>query len=133
MPAASLMMDEFGEQIRAGQQPTPFEMLDAMSVAFQKSLPFLAALAVVQCVLLTVRGQSVGKLVAGSRIVRYADNAKAGFLRAFFLRGTIPWVIEQIPIVGGLFWLVNVCFVFSEERRCVHDFIAGTKVIKAKP
>jgi uncharacterized RDD family membrane protein YckC len=133
MPAASLMMDEFGEQIRAGQQPTPIEMLDAMGVAFQKSLPFLAALAVVQCVLLTVRGQSVGKLVAGSRIVRYADNAKAGFLRAFLLRGTIPWVIEQIPIVGGLFWLVNVCFVFSEERRCVHDYIAGTKVVKAKP
>ena len=31
-------------------------------------------------------------------------------------------------IRGGL-GLVNVLFIFGPERRCVHDYIAGTKVI----
>ena len=106
-------------------------MMEALTAAFQKALPFFVALALVQCVLLTLRGQSVGKLLAGSRIVRNADNAKAGFLRAVLLRGTIPLLIAQIPIAGGLFWLVDVCFIFGEERRCVHDYIAGTKVVRA--
>jgi uncharacterized RDD family membrane protein YckC len=130
MPAGSALMDEFGEQIRAGQQPTPAEMMAAMGDAFQKSLVYLVALAVVQGVLLSLRGQSVGKLVVGTRIVRYVDAARTGFLRAFLLRGGIPWVIEQIPFVGLLFWLIDVCFIFGEERRCVHDYIAGTRVVK---
>jgi uncharacterized RDD family membrane protein YckC len=131
MPAGSALMDEFGEQIRAGQQPTPVEMMAAMSDAFQKSLPYLLMLAVVQGVLLSLRGQSVGKLLTGTRIVRYVDGARTGFLRAFALRGCIPWVLEQIPFLGLLFWLIDVCFIFGEERRCVHDYIAGTKVVKA--
>ena len=28
-----------------------------------------------------------------------------------------------------LFVLVDILFIFGKERRCVHDYIAGTKVI----
>jgi uncharacterized RDD family membrane protein YckC len=106
-------------------------MMETLSDAFGKSLPFFVALAILQCVLLSLRGQSVGKLLVGTRIVRRIDNAPAGFLRAVFLRGTIPLLFAQIPFLNVLFWLVDVCFIFGEERRCVHDYIAGTKVVKA--
>jgi len=43
----------------------------------------------------------------------------------------VPWLIEQVPLFGGLFWIVDVCLIFGEERRCLHDYIAGTKVVRA--
>jgi len=30
-----------------------------------------------------------------------------------------------------LFGLINVLFIFGQEKRCVHDMIAKTKVVKA--
>jgi uncharacterized RDD family membrane protein YckC len=131
MPAGSVMWERFREEITAGRQPTPMDMMAAMNEALMKAVPFLLALAVVQGVLLTLRGQSIGKIAARTRIVRYTDGGKAGFVRAFLVRGGVTYFLEQIPILGGLFWIVNVCFIFGEERRCVHDFIAGTKVVRA--
>jgi len=130
LPTALAMWQILGDQIRAGEQPNPVVILGAMEATLSNSIPFLAALAVVQCVLLSRRGQSIGKALLGLRIVRLATNRQAGFLHAFVLRGTIPWVIEQIPILGGLFWLIDVSFIFGAERRCLHDYIASTKVVK---
>jgi len=130
LPTASAVWAIVGDQIRAGEQPSPAELMEAMNGVLIKSLPFLIALAVVQCVLLSRLGQSIGKLALGLRIVRTADNTRAGFVHAFLLRGTIPWTIEQIPFLGALFWCADVSLIFGRERRCVHDYIAGTKVIR---
>jgi uncharacterized RDD family membrane protein YckC len=51
-------------------------------------------------------------------------------VRAFLLRGTLPFMVEQIPLVGLLFWLVDSCFIFREDQRCLHDLVAGTRVIR---
>jgi uncharacterized RDD family membrane protein YckC len=40
------------------------------------------------------------------------------------------WALESIPLLGGLFSLVNVCFIFRDDRRCIHDLIADTIVVK---
>jgi uncharacterized RDD family membrane protein YckC len=130
LPAAVAVWRTIADDVMAGQPPTIATMMTAMNGVVLKSLPFLIGLGAVQCVLLSVRGQSVGKLLLGLRIVRCVDHAQAGFIHAFLLRGTVPWMIEQIPLLGGLFWLVDVCFIFGEERRCVHDYIAGTRVVK---
>jgi uncharacterized RDD family membrane protein YckC len=82
-------------------------------------------------VLLTVRSQSVGNILLHTRIVRVSDGAPGGFLRAFLLRGCLARTIRQIPLIGGIFWIVDTCFIFREDRRCLHDLIAGTRVIKA--
>jgi len=95
------------------------------------ALPLFGLLVLVQLCLLAWRGQSVGKLLLGLRIVRSTDNAPAGFVRAFLLRGTMPFLLEQIPLLGLLFWVVDSCFIFRDDRRCLHDLVAGTKVVRA--
>lgn len=130
MPAATGVWRAIADDVMAGQQPSVATLMTAMNGVVAKALPFLIGLAALQCVLLSLRGQSVGKLLVGLRIVRCADQQQAGFLHGFLLRGTIPWMIEQIPLIGGLFWIIDVCFIFGEERRCVHDYIAGTRVVK---
>jgi uncharacterized RDD family membrane protein YckC len=130
LPTSLAVWRVLGDQIRSGQQPSPAELLGAMEGVVSNSLPFLAVLAVVQGVLIARRSQSIGKALLGIRIVRFSDLQPAGFLRGFGLRGAVPWFIEQIPLLGGLFWMVDVGFIFGAERRCLHDLIAGTKVVK---
>lgn len=130
IPSALSVWREISDEVKAGEQPSVETMSAAMNNVILESLPFLIALLVVQCVFLTMRGQSIGKLLLGLRIVRVKDDRQAGFLHAFFLRGVIPGMIEQIPLLGGLFWLVDVGFIFGEERRCLHDYLAGTKVVR---
>jgi uncharacterized RDD family membrane protein YckC len=77
--------------------------------------------------LLSVKGQTLGKKMLGIRIVNNLDDSNAGFVRAFLLRGivnAIPGAI--IPFYG----VIEVLFIFGAERRCIHDFIAGTRVIQ---
>lgn len=118
-------------EIAAGSRPSFAWIMTTTNEALLKSLPLLAVLAIVQCTLLALRGQSVGKLLVGTRIVRQRDGARAGFVQVVLLRSALPLAIEQIPLLGPLFWLVDVCFIFGEERRCVHDYIGGTKVVPA--
>ncbi len=40
-------------------------------------------------------------------------------------------VIVAIPVVGALYALVDALFIFGAEQRCLHDLIAGTKVVLA--
>jgi hypothetical protein len=40
--------------------------------------------------------------------------------------------VSLIPTLGGLLTLVDALFIFGGSRRCVHDLIAGTKVIRVK-
>jgi len=91
----------------------------------------IAALTITQWTLLTKRGQTIGKIVAGTRVVR-VDDAPAGFLHAVVLR-VLP--TEIIGRVGGkilllqVLLLVDLLFIFSTTKRCLHDRIAGTKVV----
>lgn len=88
----------------------------------------------VQCWLLTTRGQTVGKKIIGIRIVTVADNENPGFGKAvglrWFVPGGITFVLNFLPPLGFIFFLVDSCLIFRADRRCIHDLIAGTKVVK---
>jgi uncharacterized RDD family membrane protein YckC len=115
------------------------------------------AISVYQWYLIAKQGQSIGKRWQGIRIVQM-DGAPVGFLRGVVLRVWVPAAIAwldpagrliqaigtglqtalssfsiTLPIFGvqvnGLLWLVDVLFIFGAGRRCIHDYIAGTKVI----
>jgi Predicted membrane protein/domain len=90
----------------------------------------LLVLFVVQMALLTLRGQSVGKLVCGTRIVRL-NGDRAGFVHAFLLRYLVFNVATGIPVLGMLLALINPLLIFREDRRCLHDLLAGTAVVDA--
>lgn len=91
---------------------------------------------VVQVLLIALRGQNVGKLFVGARVVRASDGLPAGLLAAGFRRYVVPVVLifllnSLFPFLGFLFLLVDYGFMFRADRRCLHDLIAGTKVVKA--
>ncbi|PTX95583.1 RDD family protein [Opitutus sp. ER46] len=92
-------------------------------------------LLVIQVYLLTTRGQTLGKWALGIRIVRVVDGGNPGFISAVLLRLIVPGIIGMIPLLGlgFLFSLVDVCFIFRADRRCIHDLMAGTRVVKVAP
>jgi len=91
----------------------------------------ILGLAITQIYLLSTRGQSLGKRIVGIKIVKLVDNSNPGFVKAGLLRAFVPSLIGGIPYVGWLFLIIDCCFIFRDDRRCVHDFIAKTKVVKA--
>lgn len=88
------------------------------------------ALFVYTLFLLYREGQTIGKRVIGLRIVR-TDGERAGLLRLIGLRYFVPGLIGAVPYVGWIFGLANVLWIFGEERRCLHDYIADTIVVNA--
>jgi len=121
------------QQAMTGEQRTFAQVAattrEVLNASLDKSLPLLAVLLLVQVTLLVWRGQSVGKLLIGLRIVRL-DGSAPGFVHAFVLRSCAPFLLEQVPLFGLIFWIVDTCFVFRPDRRCIHDLIAGTVVVK---
>jgi uncharacterized RDD family membrane protein YckC len=89
------------------------------------------ALTVIQATLLSWLGQTLGKMAVGVRVVRLADESNPGLLYAFVLREVVPGLISLIPIIGQMFALIDRVCIFSEDRRCLRDYMADTKVIEA--
>jgi uncharacterized RDD family membrane protein YckC len=69
-------------------------------------------------------GQSLGKKATHIRIVN-ADGSKASFVKLVFLRGMLAGVLGLIPF----FSMADALFIFRNDRRTIHDMIAGTIVI----
>jgi uncharacterized RDD family membrane protein YckC len=90
----------------------------------------MVVLGIINLVMLWKTGQTIGKKIVGMRIVR-TDGNRASFPRLFFLRYLVPGIVTAIPIVGLVFWFIDVLWIFGEQRRCVHDLIADTIVVEA--
>jgi uncharacterized RDD family membrane protein YckC len=95
-------------------------------------LPALV-IVVLQVALLCVRGQTVGKLLFRIRIVRHRTGETARFVHAFLLRSLLVGLVTIIPVFGTVFGFVDACFIFRDDRRCLHDLIAGTCVVDLRP
>ena len=54
---------------------------------------------------------------------------QVGISKLYFLRYLFFSLVSQVPQVGGLIGLVDVLFIFGKERRCLHDLLAGTRVV----
>ncbi len=79
--------------------------------------------------LLMTRGQTIGKMLLGMRIVR-PDGSAATPGRMIGLRYAVGWMLSALPVVGMVFALVDCLLIFRADRRCVHDLIADTIVVK---
>ena len=78
--------------------------------------------------LLYTRGQTIGKVVVKTKIVDMGGKIPS-FARLVLLRYLTPMLVGAIPIIGGIFGILNPLFIFGKERRCVHDYMAGTRVV----
>lgn len=75
-------------------------------------------------------GQTIGKKALGIKIVDL-DGALPDVKQHLVKRYAVYFIPGQIPIIGQLFSMINILFVFGKEKRCVHDIVAGTKVVNS--
>ena len=82
--------------------------------------------------LLAKEGQTLGKQLVGTRIVDLAGEVPS-FGKLIFLRYTLFFLLPLIPILGPMIGLLDGLWIFGREKRCVHDVLAGTRVVTAEP
>jgi uncharacterized RDD family membrane protein YckC len=89
------------------------------------------ALAITQIVLLSMRGQTVGKRITRIAIVDQFSNDLVGYLRVAVVRQGPQTLLSLLfPTVGLAYLILDGLFIFSKRRRCLHDRLAGTVVIQ---
>ncbi len=94
-------------------------------------LAVLAPALLISCVqwyLTATSGQTIAKKLLGMKIV-LADGSAPGFVHGVLLRSWVMSLIGAVPLVGPLAQLVDPLLIFGAEKRCLHDLIAGTRVI----
>jgi uncharacterized RDD family membrane protein YckC len=82
---------------------------------------------------LFTRGQTVGKRLMKIAIVATASGERAAFWKLICIRALF-FPLLFVVIVPALCWLPigDQLFVFAKSRRCLHDFAAGTSVVRAR-
>jgi uncharacterized RDD family membrane protein YckC len=83
-------------------------------------------IAALNCYYLYNNGQTIGKKILGVRIVR-VDGSRVSFITLLLVRGLLKNILNCIPF----FAIVDTCFIFRDDRRTLHDMMAGTIVVDA--
>lgn len=94
----------------------------------------LASLGVVvlNAVLLSRRGQTLGKIPLGLVVTR-ADGSPPGFARGFLVRELAPLALGALPVIGVVFGLVDgAMMLWTDRRRSLHDELADTLVLDVR-
>jgi uncharacterized RDD family membrane protein YckC len=90
----------------------------------------LAGIGLVAWIWLTVHyvlrnGQSIAKKMTKIKVVR-RDGSPVNLGRIFWMRNVANAILSIIPLYG----LIEILFIFSESRQCLHDKLADTIVVK---
>jgi uncharacterized RDD family membrane protein YckC len=75
-------------------------------------------------------GQTVGKKLIGIKITDLKGNTPT-LMKSYVLRFLIPSLVCSFPVLGMILWFIDVLFIFGKNKRCIHDYIAETKVMFA--
>jgi uncharacterized RDD family membrane protein YckC len=78
---------------------------------------------------LSKTSQSIGKKLTGIKIVR-TDGATADFLRIVTRRLMPVYALNFVPVVGPFLGIVEALFIFRKSKKCLHDDVADTVVIR---
>lgn len=88
-------------------------------------------IAIYQWILISRTGQTLGKKWSHIRIERM-DGGRVTFGTGVVLRNWVPKVMGAVPYLGMLFQLIDALYIFRADRRCLHDLIAGTRVVQER-
>ena len=81
--------------------------------------------------LIATRGQTVGKMIMGIKVVRAEDGGLPGWGKAIG-RWILPGLVSLVPIAGWfLHMLVYLSLVWDDRRQGWHDKMGTTVVITA--
>ncbi len=86
----------------------------------------LGAFGAMQAFYIVRDGQTVGKKLMKIRIVDYMDSQVPAWPRLLVMRYGVNMALRQVPF----YYFIDAFFIFGEEQRCLHDYIARTKVIE---
>lgn len=78
-------------------------------------------------------GQTVGKRLMGIFIANIETNQKATITDILLKRLLPVSLLANVPTVGGLITLIDILMIFRQDKRCGHDLIASTRVLKVPP
>ncbi|BCU77933.1 RDD family protein [Luteolibacter sp. LG18] len=121
--------------IRFAFSSAGFPLVWAESGAYASGKNYLLALLgiivfyAVQSWLLCRSGQTIGKKLTGIRIATMTGG-KPSAIDLLLKRYGFSSLLMFIPIVGGIISLVDILSIFRKDRRCLHDQIAGTQVVR---
>lgn len=108
-------------EISSGKQPTlEYNLL-------------MSALGILVFLLLNAKflaenGQTIGKKFLGIKIVDLNGNQPT-ITKHLLPRYASFLLPGQIPLVGQIIAVINILFILGKQKRCVHDHVAGTKVV----
>lgn len=86
----------------------------------------ILAYLMIQGYLISTRGQSIGKMIFGIKIVSHSTGEDCGFVRIVLVREVLNFFIGFVPFYA----LADVMLIFSKDKRCIHDHLAGTSVVE---
>ena len=100
--------------------------LPGLPSAVRATMIGVAIIAVpIQLALLGTDGQTMGKKALKIRIVREDTDQNGGFPTNVWMREVVNGIIS----ITGVYLIIDALFISFQNRRCVHDYIAGTKVV----
>lgn len=110
--------------VSTGQQP-PF--LYSLGIGIVGMVVYFA----INWNFLSSAGQTIGKKIMGIKVVTL-DGELPTMGNHFLKRYAVYFLPGQVPVAGQIFSIVNILFIFGPQRRCIHDFAAGTKVVSGR-
>ena len=79
---------------------------------------------------LAKNGQTVGKKLVGTKIVSVHSDTILPVGKIFLFRYLPITVASNVPVFGQFLAIIDALFIFRKSKQCIHDQIAGTRVIK---
>ncbi|WP_326596874.1 RDD family protein [Streptomyces sp. NBC_01803] len=107
-----------------------YEFNDSGGGSYAQQTIVLLVYFVYEGLMLSARGQTVGKILMRVRVAMLADGAVPRGGPAWTRAGVYS-LPQIVPCFGFLFWLVNVLFCTRDKpyRQCLHDKAAKTVVV----
>jgi uncharacterized RDD family membrane protein YckC len=109
------------------EEPDPAKV----NMAIYIIIGFYALPQLINAVLISMSGQTVGKKIMGVRIVSQGTGAPAGFLQGFLIRNIGFGFFTGLPIIGLFIAIADVVYLFLEDHETLHDKLASTMVVRA--
>ncbi len=107
----------------------PFILLTAVTdSSFWIAIGYLAifAISLGQIYIVSTTGQTIGKRLMKIKIVKRDTGLNGGFVTNVLLRSLVGIVLlSAIPFYS----LIDILFIFRDDKRCIHDIISGTIVV----
>jgi uncharacterized RDD family membrane protein YckC len=122
------------EKMRSGQ----LSLLEILAVMMLSTLSWL----LLQGYMLAARGQTIGKWLLKIQIVDESSNCLLPIFRVILLRyfWTVPILLVYVflPLEVAIFifnlaTIGNVLWILGDDKRCLHDYVAGSKVVGFVP